>query len=89
MSAFEQVLPFASTDPEQPHLMTVLIEVQAGSVRIVTTDTFRLAVRDLVSIGAGDDFTALSLRSVRTVLRSICHCAWVWKTESNVTAIAK
>lgn len=59
MSAFGQVLPFASTDPEHPHLMTVLIEVKAGSVRIVTTDTHRLAVRDLVAIDSGDDFTAL------------------------------
>lgn len=57
--AFEQVLPFASSNPEHPHLMTVLIEAKAGSVRIVTTDTHRLAVRDLVALDTGDDFTAV------------------------------
>lgn len=59
MRAFEQVLPFSSTDLERPHLMTVLIQVRDGSVRVVTTDTHRLAVRDLVALDAGIDLTAL------------------------------
>jgi DNA-binding transcriptional MerR regulator len=57
--AFEQVLPFASTNTEHPHLMTVLVEVKAGSIRVVTTDTHRLAVRDLVALDTGTDFVAL------------------------------
>lgn len=57
--AFKQVLPFASANTEQPHLMTVLVEVKAGSIRVVTTDTHRLAVRDLTAIGTGPDFVAL------------------------------
>lgn len=57
--AFEQVLPFASNNAEHPHLMTVLVEVKAGSIRVVTTDTHRLAVRDLMALETGPDFGAL------------------------------
>ena len=46
--AINQVLPAAGTDPELPHLMGVLIEGKDGSVRIVATDSHRLAIRDLV-----------------------------------------
>ncbi len=57
--AFDQVLPFASTNAEHPHLMTVLVEVRANSIRVVTTDTHRLAVRDLVALETGPEFAAL------------------------------
>jgi DNA polymerase III sliding clamp (beta) subunit (PCNA family) len=58
--AIDQVLPAASRDPELPVLGCVLIEARQGSLRLVATDRFRLAVRDLV-VDAGDrvDFRAL------------------------------
>lgn len=57
--ALDQVLPAAGTDPELPHLMTVLIEGKAGSVRLVATDRHRLAVRDLVPASLDDDFAGV------------------------------
>lgn len=57
--ALRQVLPVASTNPETPHLMTVLLEARDGSLRIVATDRHRLAVRDLVPLSLGADFTVM------------------------------
>ncbi len=57
--AFDQVLPAAGTDPELPHLMSVLIEGKAGSVRLVATDSYRLAIRDLVPTKLEGDFRAI------------------------------
>ncbi len=57
--AFDQVLPAAGTDPELPHLMSVLIEGKAGSVRLVATDSYRLAIRDLVPTELDGDFKAI------------------------------
>lgn len=48
--AIDQVLPAASTDSERPVLHGVLIEARDGSLRLVATDSYRLAVRDLNSI---------------------------------------
>ncbi|ARZ71996.1 MerR family transcriptional regulator [Streptomyces sp. HU2014] len=45
--AVRQVVPAASTDPEYPELGRVLVEVDAGEVRLVATDRFRLSVRVL------------------------------------------
>jgi DNA polymerase-3 subunit beta len=47
--SLDQVLPAAGTDPERPTLLTVLIEAREGSLRLVATDSYRLAVRDLVA----------------------------------------
>lgn len=58
-AALDQVLPAAGTDTGLPHLMGVLIEAKAGSVRMVATDRFRLAVRDLVPMQFGDDFAVV------------------------------
>lgn len=49
--AIDQVAPAAGTDPELPLLHTVLIEARDGSLRLVATDRYRLAVRDLVARG--------------------------------------
>ncbi|MFE0045772.1 DNA polymerase III subunit beta family protein [Streptomyces albireticuli] len=46
-SAVRQVVPAAATDPEYPELGRVLVEVDAGEVRLVATDRFRLSVRVL------------------------------------------
>ena len=46
--------PAVSRDPEDPVLGCVLVEVRDGSLRLVATDRYRLAVRDLVPEGGGD-----------------------------------
>ena len=56
--ALDQVLPAAGTNPELPHLMSVLVEGKDGSVRFVATDRFRLAVRDIVPSQLDGEFTA-------------------------------
>lgn len=58
-ATLDQILPAAGTDPELPHLMTVLIEAKDDSIRFVTTDRFRLAVRDLVPARLDGDFSAV------------------------------
>ncbi len=57
--ALDQVLPAAGCDPERPNLMCVLIEGREGSVRLVATDSHRLAVRDLVPSSLDAEFTAV------------------------------
>ena len=57
--ALDQVLPAAGTDPELPDLMSVLIEGKDGSIRLVATDRYRLAIRDLVPSSLDGDFTAV------------------------------
>lgn len=51
-TALRQVLPAASTDPEQPHLMTVRVAAEDDALRLVATDRHRLALRDLPTDGA-------------------------------------
>ena len=58
--ALDQVLPAAGADPERPTLFTVLVEARDGSLRLVATDSYRLAVRDLVA-QAGHDTTFRTL----------------------------
>ena len=59
-SALDQVLPAASRDGELPELGCVLIEAKDGSLRLVATDRYRLAVRDLAAVGSSDaEFRAL------------------------------
>jgi DNA polymerase III sliding clamp (beta) subunit (PCNA family) len=58
-AAIDQVTPAASTDPEFPFLHTVLVEVRDGTLRLVATDRYRLAVRDLVVGGDGPAFRAV------------------------------
>ena len=58
--AIDQVTPAASRDPELPLLHTVLLEAREGSLRLVATDRYRLAVRDLVARGG----EAASFRAV-------------------------
>ncbi|MFJ2115063.1 MULTISPECIES: MerR family transcriptional regulator [unclassified Streptomyces] len=46
-SAVRQVVPAAGRDPEHPVLGCVLIEIDQYEVRLVATDRYRLALRDL------------------------------------------
>jgi DNA polymerase III subunit beta len=45
--AVRQVVPSASTDESRPILTGVLLTAEAGGLRLVATDSYRLAVRDL------------------------------------------
>ncbi|MEN3272912.1 MAG: hypothetical protein V7636_1673 [Actinomycetota bacterium] len=47
--ALEQVLPAAGRDLERPLLQCVLVEAKERSLRLVATDSYRLAVRDLAT----------------------------------------
>lgn len=46
-AALRQVVPAASTDDARPILTGVLVTAEEGGLRLVATDSFRLAVRDL------------------------------------------
>jgi DNA polymerase III sliding clamp (beta) subunit (PCNA family) len=67
--ALDQVLPAVSRDDGQPMLGCVLIEGRGGSVRLVATDTYRLAVRDLAAEG---DPTA----TFTTLIEAVALRAW-------------
>lgn len=45
--ALRQVVPAASSDDARPILTGVLMSAEAGGLRLVATDSYRLAVRDL------------------------------------------
>jgi DNA polymerase-3 subunit beta len=45
--ALKQVVPAASGDDARPILTGVLVSAEAGGLRLVATDSYRLAVRDL------------------------------------------
>ena len=45
--ALRQVMPGASRDDARPILTGVLLTASAGGLRLVATDSYRLAVRDL------------------------------------------
>lgn len=57
--AIGQVVPFVGTDPKRAQLHGVLVEGRSGSVRLVATDSHRLAIRDLVAGNGGDEFRAV------------------------------
>jgi len=55
-AAVKQVVPAASNDPNRPILGGVQIEAEGDGVKLVATDSYRLAVRDLPGtafLGAG------------------------------------
>jgi DNA polymerase III subunit beta len=47
VDALKQVIPAASHDDARPILTGVLLAAEAGGLRLVATDSYRLAVRDL------------------------------------------
>ncbi|HEY2330973.1 MAG TPA: MerR family transcriptional regulator [Acidimicrobiales bacterium] len=46
-AAIDQVLPAVGTDPDRPMLTGVLVEARDGSLRLVATDSYRMAIRDI------------------------------------------
>lgn len=53
--ALRQVVPAASTDDSRPILTGVLIAAEADGLRLVATDSYRLAVRDLPTASVLDE----------------------------------
>ena len=49
-AALRQVVPAAGTDDSRPTLTGVLMAAEASGVRLVATDSYRLAVRDIVGV---------------------------------------
>lgn len=47
VAALKQVIPAASSDDSRPILTGVLLTAEEGGLRMVSTDSYRLAVRDL------------------------------------------
>jgi DNA polymerase III sliding clamp (beta) subunit (PCNA family) len=54
LDAMEHLLAICSSDVERPLLQSLLVEAADGSLRLVATDRFRLAVRDLPPIAGGE-----------------------------------
>ncbi len=54
-AALAQVVLAASTDPQKLHLSAVLMASTPNGIRLVATDGYRLAMRDLAEKAAGDD----------------------------------
>lgn len=71
-AAIDHILPAVGEDRERPVLTCVLVEAKEGSLRLVATDSFRLAVRDIPLPGAGADLRLLlageTLRRLRPLL---------------------
>lgn len=65
--AIDQVAPAAGCDPERPLLQTILVEARDGSLRLVGTDSYRLAVRDLVA----HDGRSVSFRALVAAARLV------------------
>lgn len=54
-AALERVMPAAGHDGERPVLMSILFEGGDTGLRLVATDSYRMAVADLPGIGVLDD----------------------------------
>ena len=53
--ALRQVVPAASSDDSRPILTGVLLAAEAGGLRLVATDSFRLAMRDVAGVSVLDE----------------------------------
>lgn len=54
-AAVDQVVGSASTDPERPVLMSVLLEGRSTGLRLVASDSYQMAWRELPGVGLLDD----------------------------------
>ena len=64
-SALSQVVRAASTDESRQVLTGVLWEIEAGSVTLAATDSYRLAVRTLDVAGGPAELSAWCFRRAR------------------------
>jgi len=69
-AALNQVGIAASTDDGRPTLTGVLFETESDHLRLVATDSYRLAVRDLPGV-AGVDTTLIPYRALKEIGRTI------------------
>lgn len=71
VEALRQVVRAASTDEQKPQLTGVLMAAEAGGLRLVATDSYRLAVRDLVgtSVLGPDQQVLVPARALQEVIR--------------------
>jgi DNA polymerase-3 subunit beta len=69
-TSLEHLLNITSTDPELPLLQSVFVEAADGSLRLVATDTRRLAIRDLAPV-KGDGATFQALVSSAAISRAV------------------
>lgn len=70
ISALNQVGVAASSDDGRPTLTGVLFETESDHLRLVATDSYRLAVRDLPGV-AGVDTTLIPYRALKEIGRTI------------------
>lgn len=73
VAALKQVVPAASSDDSRPILTGVLIAATEGGVRLVATDSYRLAVRDLpgTSVLASGQSVLVPSRALHEVARLV------------------
>lgn len=70
IGALNQVGVAASTDDGRPTLTGVLFETESDHLRLVATDSYRLAVRDVPGV-AGVDTTLIPYRALKEIGRTI------------------
>jgi len=71
VEALRQVVRAASTDEQKPQLTGVLMAAEAGGLRLVATDSYRLAVRDLsgTTVLGADQQVLVPARALQEVIR--------------------
>jgi DNA polymerase-3 subunit beta len=69
-AALSQVGAAASGDEARPTLTGVLFETEGENLRLVATDSYRLAVREMVGV-PGTDTTLVPFRALRELARTI------------------
>ena len=72
LAALSQVGVAASTDEARPTLTGVLFEAEEEALRLVATDSYRLAVREVKSVG-GLPTTLVPFRALRELARTVGH----------------
>ncbi len=72
-SALSQVVPAASSDDARPILTGVLMAAEGGGLRLVATDSYRLAVRDLGGRAVLDEGQSVLVpsRALRELVRAL------------------
>jgi DNA polymerase-3 subunit beta len=70
IAALSQVGVAASTDEARPTLTGVLFEAEGDGLRLVATDSYRLAVREVADV-AGTDTTLVPFRALRELGRTV------------------
>ena len=72
-SALSQVVPAASSDDARPILTGVLMAAEGGGLRLVATDSYRLAVRDLEgrAVLAEGQSVLVPSRALRELVRAL------------------